>query len=117
MRVAKARGPNAPRFTPTEKWSTRDNTMQWIRFCDLRGGHRPTHSNPEIDLAWALLTAFSMADELKEENWFEIYNGIGQEHWEVRWAMARLLSDDNKDIALYKQLKMDSDTRVLQALY
>ena len=57
---------NAPRFTPKEKWSTRDTAMNWIRFCDLRGGHRPTHSDPQIDLAWALLTAFAMSDEFME---------------------------------------------------
>lgn len=117
MRVAKARGPNAPRFTPTEKWSNRDEKMQWIRFCDLRGGHRPVHINPEIDLAWALLTAFSMSDEFQEARWLEVYNGIGKEHWEVRWAMARLLSDIDKSSPLYTKLKQDTDSRVLQALY
>ena len=117
MRVAKARGPNAPRFSPKEKWAIRDGNMQWIRFCDLRGGHRPVHSNPDIDLAWALLTAFSMSDEFMESSWESLYNGIGQEHWEIRWAMARLLSAKHKDSRLYRTLKSDSDSRVLQALY
>lgn len=117
MRVAKARGPNAPRFTPAEKWRNRDANMQWIRFCDLRGGHRPVHTNPEIDLAWALLTAFAMSDEYQEAQWLTLYNAVGQKHWEVRWAMARLLSDIDKKGALYNQLKQDTDSRVLQALY
>ena len=117
MRVAKARGPNAPRFTPQEKWQNKDANMEWVRFCDLRGGHRPTHENAEIDLAWALLTAFAMGDEFVESRWQEVYDSVGVKHWEVRWAMARLLSDISKDSAVYKQLKTDSDTRVLQALY
>ncbi len=118
MRVAKARGPNAPRFTPRELWPNRDRNMKWIRFCDLRGGHRPVHDNQEIDLAWALLTAFSMADEFEQEQWWELYNGIGQEHWEVRWAMAALLKQiDQKDSLLYSKLKADSDTRVLQMAF
>jgi|GEM_PF-4224234 len=117
MRVAKARGPNAPRFTPREKWQNKDANMNWIRFCDLRGGHRPTHDNEEIDLAWALLTAFAMGDEFVESRWQEVYDTVGVKHWEVRWAMARLLSDISKESSLYQQLKKDSDTRVLQALY
>ena len=117
MRVAKARGPSAPRFTPKEKWSVRDGSMNWIRFCDVRGGHRPTHSHPDVDLAWALLTAFAMSDEFMEDKWMSIYNGIGQEHWEIRWAMARLLSKSQKESILYARLKADTDSRVLQALY
>ena len=117
MRVAKARGPNAPRFTPVEKWSVRDGSMTWGRFCDLRGGHRPVHENADIDLAWALLTAFAMSDTFEEARWQEVYDSLGQEHWEVRWAMARLLSNINKESALYQRLKTDTDSRVLQALY
>ena len=30
------------RFSPKEKWAIQDGNMQWIRFCDLRGGHRPS---------------------------------------------------------------------------
>ncbi len=118
MRVAKARGPNAPRFTPRELWSNRDGGMKWIRFCDLRGGHRPVHENADIDLAWALLTAFAMGDQFDQEQWLAMYDGIGQKHWEVRWAMASLLKQiDQRDSILYSKLKMDSDARVLQVAF
>lgn len=109
QRVSKARGPGAPRFRARPLWKTQNDNLRWIRFCDLRGGFRPVHSDPDIDLIWAILTASAMTEPLNIEFW----NNIDQTKWEVRWAMAHLLKELNlRDHTLYQKFSKDEDQRV-----
>ena len=109
QRVSKARGPGAPRFRARGLWRTQNANLRWIRFCALRGGVRPVHSDPEIDLVWAILTASAMADPVRLDSW----NNIDLSRWEVRWAMAHLLKELNqKKHPLYQILAKDEDRRV-----
>lgn len=113
QRVSKARGPGAPRFRARPLWKTQNDSLKWARFCDLRGGVRPTHSDPEIDLIWAILTASAMTEPLKIGFWEQ----VDQSRWEVRWAMAHLLKELNlRDHKLYRKFSKDEDRRVRMAL-
>ena len=113
QRVSKARGPGAPRFQARPLWRTQNEGLKWIRFCDLRGGFRPSHEDPEIDLIWAILTASAMTEPLTIEFW----DNIDQSRWEIRWAMAHLLKELGlREHALYKQFLKDEDRRVRMAL-
>ena len=47
-----------------------------------------------------------MSDEFMENRWESLYNGIGQEHWEIRWAMARLLSAKHKTVVYIEHLNL-----------
>lgn len=114
LRVPKARGPGAPRFNPRSIWTVQQDAMQWQRFCDIRGGYRPTHDNPQIDMVWAYLTATAMADPPDLSNWTSILQSEGQMHWEIRWAMAVLLQNVDPSHIILTQLKSDSDIRVKQ---
>ena len=114
LRVPKARGPGAPRFNPRAIWSIQQDTMKWQRFCDIRGGYRPIHTDPEIDMVWAYLTATGMAEPADFSNWDSILNGVGKTHWEIRWAMAVLLQKLDSDHPLMNFLKADEDIRVKQ---
>lgn len=114
LRVPKARGPGAPRFNPRAIWTVQQDSMKWQRFCDIRGGYRPIHDNPEIDMVWAFLTSTSMAEPSDFSQWESILLGIGQTHWEIRWAMAVLLQKIEPTHKLMSILKTDSDIRVKQ---
>ena len=115
LRVQKVRGPGAPRFNPHPIWTDLSVKMKWQRFCDVRGGYRPVHENPTVDLVWALLTSSMYADPPRIDYWTEILETIGQEYWEIRWAMAVLLKSKSIESELITILKKDSDTRVRQA--
>ena len=84
MRAAKARGPNAPRFSARRNGLSGMDPVDSV--LDLRGGHRPVH-NQIFDLAWAPLTAFSMSDEFMETGWERLYNGIDKNigRFDGRW--------------------------------
>ena len=111
LRLSKARGPGAPRYSPRPLWKTRTDNLNWIRFCDIRGGWRPVHDTPEIDITWALLTASAMANPPRLDFW----ENLDQSNWEVRWAMAHLLKEVAVDHPLLSKLKKDEDHRVKRA--
>jgi hypothetical protein len=111
LRVSKARGPNAPRYKPRPLWKTLSSNRKWIRFCDIRGGYRPVHSDPEIDMIWAVLTSSAMAEPPVLHFW----GNIEKTNWEVRWAMAHLLKEVSPESALLQEFKKDPDHRVRRA--
>ena len=115
LRVGKARGPGAPRFSPRHVWGQIQSSKKWTRFCDIRGGSRPVHSDPEIDMIWALLTASALSDPLEIAFWDELRETDWYQKWEIRWAMAKLLKEISPNHLIFKELQRDSDIRVYQA--
>lgn len=89
LRVQKVRGPGAPFFSPHNLWPDTQEGITWIRFCDIRGGNRPVHSDADIDMVWALLTASAMMEPPVMDFW----ESIDQEKWEIRWAMAHIVKE------------------------
>lgn len=64
LHLDKAHGPNSPVFIPKRVWNA-DEEHAWVHFCDVRGGVRPTSSDPDEDLRLALMTAAMMTNPPK----------------------------------------------------
>lgn len=88
MQLTKAHGPNSPLFQPKRVW-TADTQHEWIHFCDIRGGIRPTSQNVEEDLKLALMTAAMMTIPPKIHIVHEL---ASEESSLLMWAKEQLLS-------------------------
>jgi hypothetical protein len=86
--LEKAHGPNSPVFQPRRVWKG-DTSHSWIHFCDLRGGIRPTSTNPEEDIKLAIMTAAMMTVPPKTE----VIQQLSKDSSSlIRWAASELLA-------------------------
>ncbi|MEC7984180.1 MAG: hypothetical protein VX278_03395 [Myxococcota bacterium] len=66
LQLTKAHGPNSPRFKPRPVWET-GSEYEWIYYCDIRGGMRPTSTDSRVDMKFALMTAAAMHNPPKTD--------------------------------------------------